>query len=453
MRPTDPSPYPPRDRATNVEAISTLAASADQEAYERSLLALLDDFHPGLLHELDVAVATAPAESTEGYEHLSSEVFLSALPRLLQQRRTTLGLDDDDDGDHDDDGDDRDDGDEHRTFFAFFVEHHPDPGSVLGAETIERIGRRLAQPPRPAQELSAVWYDDERARLQAGLGQLDDIEWVIAKLNAELCTTMLLATDNPLSRLDARRFIRQRGEYLPTVEGIDDDRFSLDLAADELEALGREAAGADLHHYAAFCQAASDVVRGLDQDGLDQFRGRIGLGSGHCGHCSMNYAATGLASFDPTCPGLFEGDGSRITLTLEHTTSTCPFCQTRQRIHAPALFYAPDRNQVVYHLPMVGVTSESEAIEAARPIIEELRQSYLERVDEATGASFERAAEEICFDMMEFLSAVQLGTTAKENHVFNLVGYDGGAGAIVDVTKGVTIELTAGEYDAMSNQP
>jgi len=443
MRPTDPSHYQPRDRATNVEAISTLAASADQEAYERSMRALLDDYHPGLLHELDVAVATAPAESTEGYEHRGSEVFLSALPRLLQQRRTALGLD----------GEGLDATvDQHRTFFAFFVEHHPDPGSVLGAETIKRIEGRLAQPPRSAEELAAVWYDDERGRLQAVLGELDDIEWVIAKLNAELCTAMLLATDNPLCRLDARRFINQRGAYLPTVEGIDGDQFSLDLAADELEALGQAAAEADLHHYAAFCRAAGDVVRGLDQDGLDQFRGRIGLGSGHCGHCSMNYAATGLASFDPTCPGLFDGDGSRITLTLEHTTSTCPFCLTRQRIHAPALFYAPERNQVVYHLPMVGVTSESEAIEAARPVIEELRQSYLERVDEETAAAFEGAPEEICFDMMEFLYAIQMGTTARENHVFNLVGYDGGAGAIVDTTKGVTIELTAGEYDAMASQ-
>jgi len=440
-----------------VEAISTLAASADQEAYERSMLALLDDYHPGLLHELDVAVASAPAESTEGYEHLASEVFLSALPRLLEQRRTALGLDADEDGAGLDAT-----VDQHRTFFSFFVEHHPDPGSILGADAIEQIERRLATPPRSDEELSAVWYDGERARLQAVLGDLDDIEWVVAKLNAELCTAMLLATDNPLARLDARRFIHRLGAYLPTVEGIDGDRFSLDLAADELEALGQAAAGADLHHYAAVCRAAGDVVRGLDQDGLDQFRGRIGLGSGHCGHCSMNYAATGLASFDPTCPGLFEsdgaddgegdGNGARITLTLEHTTSTCPFCQTRQRIHAPAMFYAPERNQVVYHLPMVGVTSEAEAIEAARPVIEELRQSYLERVDEATAADFERAPEEICFDMMEFLSAIQLGTTARENHVFNLVGYDGGAGAIVDVTKGVTIELTTGEYEAMSNQ-
>ncbi len=449
MRPTDPSHYPPRDRATNVEAISTLAASADQETYERSMQALLDDYHPGLLHELDVAVASAPPDSTEGYEHLGSEVFLSALPRLLQQRRSALGLD----GERSETVEAT--VDQHRTFFAFFVEHHPDPGSVLGADTIERVERRLAQPAPSDEELSAVWYDDERARIQAVLGDLDDIEWVIAKLNAELCTAMLVATDNPLARLDARRFVQQRGAYLPTVEGIDGDRFSLELAAEGLETLGRDAAGADLHHYSAFCRAAADVVRGLDQDRLDQFRGRIGLGSGHCGNCSMNYAATGLASFDPTCPGLFDGDdgeGRRITLTLEHTTSTCPFCQTRQRIHAPALFYAPERNQVVYHLPMVGVTTEDEAIEAARPIIEELRQSYLERVDEATAAAFERAPEEICFDMLEFLSAIQLGTTARENHAFNLVGYDGGGGAIIDATKEVIIELTAGEFEAMSNQ-
>lgn len=446
MRPADPSHYPPRTRAANVEAITELASAEDQAGFEERMRSVLADFHPGLLHELDVAVATAPADSTEGYEHLGSELFLSAMPQLIERRRGDLELD----------GDALQmTVDQHRSFFTFLLEHHPDPGSFLGQETVERIEEGLAEPAPSADALSDHWYHDERSRLETLLGGLDDAEWVTAKLNAELCNALLTATDNPLARLDARRFIRAKGAYLPTVDVIDvahDGQDVIALVTGELETLGREASEADLHHYAAVCRAAGDVLRSLDPSELDRFRGRIGLGSGHCGRCSMNYAATGLASFDPTCPGLFDHDGTKVRLTLEHTSSTCPFCRTRQRIHAPALFYSPERNQVVYHLPMVGMTTEAEAIEAARPVIEDLRTSYLERVDPETATGFERAPEEICFDMMDFLYAIQMGTTARENHVFNLIGYDGGAGAIVDVTKGVTIELTPGEYEAMASQ-
>jgi len=161
------------------------------------------------------------------------------------------------------------------------------------------------------------------------------------------------------------------------------------------------------------------------------------------------YAASAIVSFDPTCPGIFDDEKGMVYIALDLNMSTCPFCHTQSRADSPALFYAPRHNLVIYNAPRLGQFTENEALDVHHDVLSEIRQDYIERVGQEKAVAVDRANEEFTYSMTDFLLAIQMGTTVREEHVSTLVRFrPGGSGMIVDTTKGAIIELTPQELQA-----
>ena len=74
-----------------------------------------------------------------------------------------------------------------------------------------------------------------------------------------------------------------------------------------------------------------------------------------------------------------------------------------------------------------------------------MRQKYIDRVGAEEAAKFNSANEELTYSAAEFLLAIQMGTTVKEQHVALILRMANGSGLILDSTKGATIALTRSE--------
>lgn len=379
-----------------------------------------------------------PAAEPARVAQLVDGVFLHHLPAIVAQRRRELDLPE---------AALAFEVDNHRAFYDFALDERPDVVAAWGPDLERRIRRRLAEPAPDAEQIVAVTAAVERPVIEEILA-VEDRQWLAPLVDVAVQNALALALDHPPSRLDAKALVRSWGARLPAVDlGEVASRVDLVGGIEQLRDLSSDAARHGVLHLAAVCQAIADGLDGIDLAQLDRYAGDRVAGYGGCGTCSMMYASSAVVSLDPTCPGVFD-DGGVIALSLDLNVSRCPFCFEVNRVESPAMFYSPRRNQVIYNAPTLGQFSPAEALDVHRPTLSAIRDRYMHRVAPTDALAFDRANEEFTHEMAEFLLAVQMGTTAREDHISLVIALHDGSGLIVDPTKGVRVQLTPQELRA-----
>jgi hypothetical protein len=438
---THPELYPPRSRSTNIALIRGVRGARDKAEFEAADAEIARSLHPSLFSELDWMERTMPQSQRERGGALADDLFAYHLPALVTQRRVEFELAE---------ADLASEVNNHRRFYSWVIEQYPEVVEALGPELAERIRGHLGAPAPTVNQLIDPWFRRERSRVAQLLRAVEDRDWLWLLISVEVQNAMALTLDHLPSRLAAKALVRASGGVFPQLAPAPvHTRQDVERMAASLRDIADQAAGYSLLDMTGTCRAIADVVESIDPSSLLAFSGQRAAGYGGCGTCSMMYAASSIVSFDPTCSGIFDDDKGTVYIALDLNMSTCPFCHAQSRADSPALFYAPHRNLVIYNAPRLGQFTEGEALEVHREILSKIRQDYIQRVDQEKAVAFDRANEEFTYSMPDFLMAIQMGTTAKEEHVYNLVRFQpDGSGMIVDSTKNVMIELSPLEVQA-----
>ena len=432
----NPTLYPPRRRTENIELIRAVLAATSEAAFDAADAAIAASLHPSLFAELDWMERTVPPEQRERAGSMADGMFLQHLPALIAMRRTEFDLPD---------AALALEVHSHPAFYSAVLQKWPAEATALGPEVLDRIRGHLGAGRTDAGELAAQWQAVARSGVQRLLADVTDPDWLLVLVDVEATNAMAEALDHLSSRLDAKALVRSWGmQYSRVHPAAPSDTADTAGIADRLRSMAEDAQHHRLPWLAGRYRALMEAVEAVDPGSLTDYFGERLEGFGNCGSCSMLFASSPVVSLDPTCPGVFEADSGVVRIGRNLNVARCPFCGTEARIDAPSMYYSPRSNLVLYNVPARGF-SEPEALEVHRPVIEAIRERYLARVTPAEAQAFEGAREEITYSMIDFLTAIQMGTTAREEHVANLVRFADGSGQLVDNTKGVLIDLTPQE--------
>jgi hypothetical protein len=429
--------YPSRDRATNVQLIKNLRAATNQEAFEAADKEIAMALHPSLLAELDWMEMTMPAHQRTAGASFVDGLFVHHLAAIMSQRKVDFDLSEEEL---------RWEISANINFYKNLVSDEQRPLDVLGEQLSKRIQDCLESlEPDMAGAIARI-CDAERHRINSEFAGVQDPDWIMLMIDVEIKNALAISLDHVSSRMQTKQFMRAVGGQFPRIEvpsiESEDD---LQLLLKKLKDLEDYARKFSVCRLAAICLVLRELFAGTDVSAFKGFGGEIAVGYGHCGNCSMMYASRAIVSYDPTCPGLFRGKDGQINFSTNFNVSVCPFCGDQQRAETPSMFYLPQRNQVIYNFPRLGQFSEDKAREVHRPVLSAIRERYLARISADEVVKFEAANEEVTYSAAEFLIAIQMGTTVKEEHVYNVVRLINGSGLIMDPTKGVIIELTPAE--------
>ena len=434
-----PELYPPRARQQNIDLIKGIRFAASQQAFEQADQRFIAEYHPSLFAELDWMEMTMPYQQRKDGAGLVDELFIYHLQEIISRRRSefersTEELEFDIEC--------------NSGFYRTMLQDEQQPLQVLDRNLRRHIAEFVQNMQVDSNAVIARMCEIERPRLFRTLSGIEDQNWLLLMIEVEIKNAMAKSLDHVTSRMGTKQFLRKIGGQFPELQtsSIGSD-YDLQALTDELKGLAQAAKRFSVYQLAAVCHALHELVADMHASSLNMFSGELAAGYGACGHCSMMYASSAIISFNPTCPRLFEGEDERIYFPTDFNVSVCPFCGEEARAEAPAMFYSPRRHQVIYNFPRLGQYSEEEARSVHRPLITALRQDYSERVSHEERARFETANEEFTYSAAEFLLAIQMGTTVKEEHVHLVVRLANGSGLIMDKTKGAIIGLTRTEME------
>jgi hypothetical protein len=117
------------------------------------------------------------------------------------------------------------------------------------------------------------------------------------------------------------------------------------------------------------------------------------------------------------------------------------------------MFFAPGRQQIVYLLPGRPELTDADLIELYGPALASIRDGYSSPLAPSLRTVFERSTELLTTRWAEFVYAVQMGETVREDHVYNLVGLRDGSGFVEDMRKGFVRELVESEVEQYRAHP
>ncbi len=421
----------------NVALIRGIMAARDQQAFEAADRRIAEGLHPSLFAEVDWMEMSVPPDQRANARRLADGMFMHHLPAIAAARRVEFDLPDEDL---------RAEITEHWSFYDFLIKEARDVLGALGSDLDARIRRAFAGSARDDDAAAARAYSREAPRVRQVFSHVQDRRWLVLLSNVEIDNAVAYALDHVSSRMDAKQFVREGDGRFPSLQrGEVRNADDLSDVRRRLELLGGRALASRQFRLYGVCRAIDDVVADLRLTALDRFCGERARGYGTCGTCSMYYASSAIVSFDPTCPQLLDEETGRIFLPLDFNVSTCPFCGAEQRAETASLFYSPDRHQVIYNVPTLGQLTDDQALAQYKPLIAQLRELYIARVSAEDAAAFQTASEEFTHSMADFLLAIQMGTTVREEHVYNVVRLANGSGLLVDPTKNVIIALTRAE--------
>ena len=183
--------------------------------------------------------------------------------------------------------------------------------------------------------------------------------------------------------------------------------------------------------------------RRVDRHALGGLDGQRKLMVVPCRDCTMPGAALAATALDPSYEALH--DEERVIIPAGLNRFTCAFCGAEQTVNTPAVFYRPDRRQVIYCLPTADPQQPDEAIGRHRAAIERIRDRYLNTLTAEQAAAYQDAPELLTFNWEQFMYAVQTGNTIPEDHAYTGRVLDDGTVAILDPTKRFIRYLTPAE--------
>lgn len=432
-----PAYYVPRERERNVQLIKNLRFAESKAAFEEVDENLSRDMHPSLLAELDWMEMTMPPEQRDDGARFVDDLFFHHLSALIQQRKVDFELPDaalklDISANYD--------------FYKNLLDDEYKPLNVLRPVLNQRIESLVSSEQPKIDEVVQRIIDEEKPAIIESFSGIEDRDWLLLITDAIIKNTLARSLDHLTSRYKTKQFIRKAGGQFPSMEILAlNTRDDFKNLLSKLLGLASFAKKHGIYRLTAVCMIMHDLFKNMPLTKTPVFQGELGAGYGHCNRCSMMYASWAIISFDPTCPGLFQGERNIINLSLDFNIVHCPFCGEEERVESPSMFYSPGRNQVIYNFPLLGQFSRDEARQAHRTVIVAIRERYMQRINENELMKFKAATEEFTYGSTEFLYAIQMGTTVKEEHVALIVQTMDGSGFISDTTKGVLIGLTKSE--------
>ena len=437
---TFPSLYPARDRSTNIQLIKNLRAAQNRESFEAADNQIAQNLHPSLLAELDWMEMTMPAEQRADGAHLTDSLFIHHLREIISSRKIEFDLAD---------ADLKLEIQTHVDFYRNLLDDEIQPLDGLGESLSQRVQGLIKQVEPDIECAVTKIVVDERPRIIRTFVDVEDGNWILQMIDVEIKNALLQSLDHIASRIQTKQFMRHIGDQFPylNIPGINSEE-DFQLLLEKLNSLGDAAREFSVYRLVAVCKLLREVLQDRNVDTFNAFNGELGAGVGHCGSCSMIYASNAVISYDPACPKLFDDEKGLIVLPYDLNISRCPFCGYESRVDSPSMFYSPQRNQVIYNYPLLGQFSEQEARVQHRPAISAIRELYLSRINQQAAEKFNAASEEFTYNVMDFLLAIQMGSTVKEEHVFNIIRFADGSGVISDPTKGAIIGLTRSEMNS-----
>ena len=437
---TFPSLYSARDRSSNIQLIKNLRAAQDQASFDAADNQIALNFHPSLLAELDWMEMTMPAEQRADGAHLTDSLFIHHLKEIISSRKIEFDLSD---------ADLELEIQAHANFYRNLLDDETQPLDGLGESLSQRLRGFIQQLEPDIESAITKIIADEGPRISRAFMDVEDGNWILQMIDVEIQNALLQSLDHIASRMQTKQFMRHIGGQFPylNIPAISSEQ-DFQLLLEQLASLGDAAREFSVYRLVAVCQLLQAVLQDRKADTFNTFNGELGAGVGHCGSCSMIYASTAIISYDPACPKLFDGEKGLIVLPYDFNISRCPFCDYESRVDCPSMFYSPQRNQVIYNYPLLGQFSEEEARVQHRPAISAIRESYLSRINQQAAKQFNAASEEFTYNVMDFLLAIQMGSTVKEEHAYNIIRFHDGSGIISDPTKGAIIGLTRSEMES-----
>lgn len=437
---TFPGLYPARDRSTNIQLIKNLRAAQNQESFEAADNQIAQNLHPSLLAELDWMEMTMPAEQRAYGAQLTDSIFIHHLREIISSRKIEFDLAD---------VDLKLEIQAHFGFYRNLLDDEIQPLDGLGELLSQRVQGFIKQVEPDIESAATKIYDDDKPRIVRAFADVEDGNWILQMIDVEIQNALLQSLDHIASRIQTKQFMRHIGDQFPYlgIPAINSEE-DFQLLLEKLNSLGDAAREFSVYRLVAVCKLLQEVLQDRNADTFNTFNGELGAGVGHCGSCSMIFASSAIVSYDPACPKLFDDEKGLIVLPYDLNVTRCPFCEYESRVDSPSMFYSPQRNQVIYNYPLLGQFSEQEARVQHRSAISAIRERYLSRINPQKAEKFNAASEEFTYNVMDFLLAIQMGSTVKEEHVFNIIRFSDGSGTISDPTKGALIGLTRSEMNS-----
>lgn len=438
----DPDVYPPCARQ-NLQALLT-AMLGGNEFFE-AIQTLGSNFHPGFFLELDWQELRLDRDYSEGpgiYEIIDDFAFAFTLPQNIFLRARP--------------------NDEQRAAFAAWVDSYkdlfedwrsrwPDPVAYrpLSPELSRQAALGMSTLGLPAQPAPGI---DVEALVAHALSSLSSKERIFSFVRMTLSNELLAYLDHPPSRQAAKRFLRhdrRDGGGLPVLHSMPRPE---NADAAELEAFLRARAvtaeSEGLTSWSFVVEKVADLIRNSNLDDLNDFDGNWSDSCLPCGHCSMWFAFEHITAIDTRC-SFVNWRGTNLTyLPAGLNQADCFFCGHSSPVESPALFYSPQRRQVVYCLPIkMPRIEEEEALEFFRGSIEYIRNVYIKNISPEEARRFDGASELLTYSLPDFLYAIQMGETVPEDHVYNFIDMPNGTGLLVDLSKGFARHATKSEVE------
>lgn len=438
--------YALRSRDENIALIRALRAARDEQAFLAASRAASASMHPSLLSELDWMEISMPEAQREAGGRFVDGFFAHHLRDIFAVRSVAFEQPDEVLAE---------DVAENLGFYRTAADDPSRPLEGLGdalALRIHAIIDRTGHPPDDALTRRGGAMPPAAADL---LSSSTDGAWIALRMIAILENQLLMTLAHPPTRPRAKHWLRSVGGSLP-IAALDDltSPDGVTRAVTHLEGMARSTERAALYDLAACCDALASTLGAAAPTGFSGYEGQLGLGKGSCRRCAMHFASTTVVATRAAADGADHGRRDTITVPVDFNVATCVFCGEEARIDAPALFHAVERDLVIYNMPRLGQWSEEEARDVHHEYLGRVRDDYVSRLDDGERQRFARAREEVTFNIVDFLRCIQMGTTVREEHVWNLVRLADGTGLTVDPTKGVLIPLTKGEIDALwTSQP
>jgi tetratricopeptide (TPR) repeat protein len=361
-------------------------------------------------------------------------LFLNNLEKILQLREIEFELNE---------GELFDEVLENRDFYRYILEIEPKISTAFKENIYQPVLKAYHQTSEKKDYIDPDRYEDIRRITEQKLARIADRENLPLVMREISLNLLAFSLDHISSRIRAKRFVRKTGmEVFQFKVG----EITSASQIDELKQMvGYLIENAREFNLLPLLESFNVIGKFLEKGDVlmaDKFEGEKAVGYGPCDRCTMMFSSSAIVSLDPSCPNLIDKDET-LHLPLEFNSAQCPFCGIVKRIDTPAMFYRPSNKKIIYNVPTHHQYSEAEAENLYAEMIGNIRERYRKRISHEEAVAFDNAGEEITYNILHFLTSIQMGTVNRVQHAFLQVKLAGGSSLLVDPTTNAIIDLVS----------
>jgi hypothetical protein len=443
------SMFPERDRNLNAHLVHAIITAQSPREEMASVVSSLEQFHPSLLAEFDYlwrypeAVLKQATDETrnllaESAYSAALDLFLKTLPANLRTRGEFMNSDSD--------------AALSRALSRYEKIIKEGDGSTESKDLLAAVEDLIGDSKRrrilPNGILGVV-----EGSLSKDLERCHDQRHAGIYVAKAVANSAFLLLDHPLTRLPFLSALsilwRASGERWPFSHPNPQTSSEGDAEqiARWLQILASAMDQAQLDQVATtFRTFATMLARRMELESC--YDGELMRGEGACSICAMHFSSTAFSVLDETCPTVKFGEMGSIFIREWFNKTVCPFCGHRSPMFDPGLFYRRSKGFMVYAVPLPAGMDQDTALPLMRPMIEDFRARYRERLKAEDTEDFDNAIELVTHNSGEFMHAVHMGELVAEKHA--TMSYFTGTGRVwlIDPIKGFHREFTVEEYES-----